>query len=89
MRAKFAHTFRARFRLRLREVSGNNLKLWSDDTESELVLRVAPSMEFAYGDAREAKGPDEFDGILLVFFRLGAEGEEAQFIRFAEIIEES
>ena len=26
-------TFRARFRLRLREVSGNDLKLWSDDTE--------------------------------------------------------
>jgi hypothetical protein len=40
-------------------------------------------------DAREAKGPNEFDGLLIIFFRLGEAGEEAEFIRFAEIIEES
>jgi hypothetical protein len=44
-------------------------------------------MEFGYGDAVEAKGPDRFEGVLVVIFRLGEEGEEADFIVFAEIVE--
>ena len=80
-------SFRSRFRARLRSVSDDDLKLWSDDTISELALRVEPWMEFGYGDAVEAKGPDRFEGVLVVIFRLGEEGEEADFIVFAEIVE--
>jgi len=77
--------FRARLRARLRWISDDEIKLWSDDRQSELALRVEPWMEFGYGDAGTADGPDRFEGILVVFFRLGEEGEEADFIAFAEI----
>jgi hypothetical protein len=79
--------FQSRFRARLREISGEDLKLWSDDTVSELALWVAPSMEFGYGDARKAEGPDRFEGLLVIFFRLGREGEEADFISLTEVVE--
>jgi hypothetical protein len=79
--------FRSRFRARLREMAGDDLKFWSDDTTSELVLRIAPGMEFGYGDAMDVRGPDRFEGLLVTFFRLGAEGEEADFICLAEVIE--
>ncbi len=81
--------FRARFRGRLRSFSADKLKLWSDDTRSELSLVIAPWMEFGFGDASKAEGPDRFEGILAIFFRVGEEGEEPDLITLAEIIEET
>jgi|ERR1017187_299063 hypothetical protein len=81
--------FRSRFRARVREISSGNLKLWSDDTKSELALRIEPWMEFGYGDACGVEGPDRFEGLLMVFFRVGVEGEEADFISFTEVVEQS
>jgi hypothetical protein len=80
-------SFRSRFRGRLRSVSDDDLKFWSDDTTVELALRVEAWMEFGYGDAAGANGPDRFEGLPVVFFRVGGEGEEANFIAFAEIAE--
>jgi hypothetical protein len=78
--------FRSRFRVRLREISESNLRLWSDDTTSELVVRILPQMEFGYGDAAGVRGPDRFEGLLVIFFRLGREGEEADFICLTEVL---
>jgi hypothetical protein len=78
--------FRARFRARLSRVSPEELRLMSDDATSELAMRFGPRIEFGYGDARNVEGADRFEGILVIFFRLGVEGEEADFISLTEII---
>jgi hypothetical protein len=80
-------SFRSRLRARLRRISENDLSFVSDDTVSGLALRIDPSTEFGYGDASAAEGPDRFEGLLMVFFRLGREGEEPDFIGFAEVVE--
>jgi hypothetical protein len=43
-------------------------------------------MEFGYVDARDAEGPERFEGVLAIFFRVGVEGEETDLITLAEII---
>jgi hypothetical protein len=44
-------TFSARFRGRMVSFDGIDLRVISDDTRSEIVLRIAPWMEFGFGDA--------------------------------------
>jgi hypothetical protein len=79
-------TFAARFRGRMVSFDRRELRLISDDTRSELALRIAPWMEFGFGDASPATGPDRFENLLCIFFRLGEEGEEADLIALGEIV---
>jgi len=81
----FFPTFRSRFRARLRELSDDELKLWSDDTTSELALRVTPSMAFAYGDLRNLEAPERFEGFIAIIFRFDTGGKESDFISFTEV----
>ncbi len=62
------------------------MALVSDDATAELALRLAPWMEFGYGDNRGFDSADEFEGMLVIFFRLGKEGEEADRIALAEVL---
>lgn len=77
--------FAACFRVRVRDVSDSEIKLWSDDTFSELVLRVTPDLLFEYDDPR--RFPEDAE----VFSR----GVEVLFppstdsIKFLELIESS
>jgi hypothetical protein len=78
--------FQSRFRVRLRELSSDELKLWSDDTTSELVLRLRSWMSFAFGEGRDLE-TECFDGFLAVIFRFDPEGKEPDFISFTEVIQ--
>ena len=49
--------FAGSFRVRVRNVVGNEIKFWSDDTFSELVLRLTPDLLFEYAEPRNV--PEE------------------------------
>jgi len=76
--------FAACLRGRVRAVTDSEIKLLSDDTASELALRLPEGLEFGYGEPRGF--PEEaafFRSALLVLFP--GEGER-DFISFTEII---
>ena len=73
--------FGASFKVRVRVVSGE-IKLWSDDAFSELVLRMSPDLHFEYADPRDF--PEEakvFSRGLVVLF------PSRESISFLELIE--
>lgn len=77
--------FVARLRGRLAGFSAGEVRLLSDDTSSELALRLGPSLDFLYGDMSSVDRADKFEGALIVVFRLGDEGP-ADVISFTEIV---
>ena len=46
--------FAACLRVRVRNVADGEIKLWSDDTFSELVFRLTPDLVFEYADPRDS-----------------------------------
>lgn len=79
--------FSSRLRARLREITPEgDLKLWSDDTTSEISLQVLSSAGFAYTEGTDVEGPDRFEGILVIILRLGASGK-SDTITFTEVME--
>jgi hypothetical protein len=74
--------FSFRLRVRLREITPDgDLKLWSDDSTSELFLQVLSSAEFGYTEGKDLPGPDRFEGILVVILVPGRDDT----ISFAEL----
>ena len=75
--------FAACFRARVRDVADKEIKLWSDDTFSELVLRLTPNLLFEYADPRDF--PEEakaFSRGLAILFPPSSDS-----INFLELIE--
>jgi hypothetical protein len=77
--------FAAAFRAKVRAVSETELRLVSDDTTSELAVRLEPEMEFGYGDAFDSWRGARFGGLVLVL-RTGPTDEDVDFIGFTERI---
>lgn len=78
--------FRSRFRARLREISADELKLWSDDTTSELAFRITSAMSFAYGDGRDIEAAERFDGFVAIILRFDSAGKDPDFISLTEVV---
>ncbi len=77
--------FASSFFGRIKEVSADRLYFLSDDSRSELELRLPADLEFGYGDPRNFS--DEalvFNSVLKVFFPC-EEGAEPDWISFAEL----
>ena len=54
---------------RISSVDDRELRIISDDTDSELVLRFTAEMEFGYADSRVVSGPEkQYESCLVVFF---------------------
>jgi hypothetical protein len=50
-------------------VNDEELRMLSDDTHSELVLRFTPEMEFGFGDSRNApESEKKYESCVIVFF---------------------
>ncbi len=76
--------FAACLRARVREITDSEIKLWSDDTFSELVLRVTSDLRFEYAD------PRDFPHEATVFVRgLEFSWPNKDTIRFLELVERS
>jgi hypothetical protein len=81
--------FAACFRGRVAGLSETELRLLSDDTFSEFVLRFKPDLEFEYGDPREFPEEAElYESALVVLFPLLSPDEEGDKISFTELKEE-
>ena len=72
--------FTSHFRVRLDEVRGDELRLVSDDTTSELALRISSWTEFGYGDMGRVEVPEQSGDTLVFFFRFGKDDESDDFI---------
>ena len=62
------------------------LRLAADDGSSELNLNLESWLDFGYGDTRKPDAGGEFEGLLVIFFRLGAEEGDTDTITLAEIV---
>jgi hypothetical protein len=78
--------FMARFRGRVVRVLSDELRLLSDDTESELALALPSFVEFEYGELRGPDAPEGFEGALIFVLRRGEPGKESDFISLTEIV---
>jgi hypothetical protein len=79
-------TVRGSFKGRLALASTDGFTVASADRFSEISLRFGPSMIFTYGESRGLPDAAEFIGGLVIFFRLGEEGEEDDFISLTEMV---
>ena len=79
-------SFSTRLRARVSKVEPSRLRLMSDDTTSELALNLEPWLQFGYGDTRGLEAADEFEGILVIFFRMGEGAEPSDRISLSEVI---
>lgn len=78
-------TFRARFRARMARFDGRVFGLVSDDLCNELAMTLAPWMVFGYGESADIETATEFRGLLVIFYRVGIEGEQDSFLAIAEV----
>lgn len=54
---------------RITTVDDRELRMISDDTGSELVLKLAPELDFHYADSRQVTGvAKEYDSCVVIFF---------------------
>ena len=81
--AKFP-LFRVVLRGKVFRLSADEVGLVSEDTLSELVLRLDTALTFGFLDLRDTGDADGFGGCLTVFFREA--GEDSDFISFTEVV---
>jgi hypothetical protein len=59
---------------RILSMTDNELRVMSDDTKSEITLRLTPGLEFAYGDDRMVMGEEKkFSACLVMLFNTDSE----------------
>jgi hypothetical protein len=79
-------TFAACLKGRLLAVENDEIKLISDDSESELTLRLTPEMEFGYGDSRQSPEDAElYVSGLVIFLGELTDENDPDTISFAEM----
>jgi hypothetical protein len=74
---------------RILEVRENELRIFADDMNSELVLRLTNNLGFGYGDSRIVTGKEAEDYVccLMVFFEPIPDVGDPETVALAEIRE--
>jgi hypothetical protein len=76
--------FAVRLRARLTAFSEDEIVLRSDDSNSDVIVRLERVVDFLYGDARTVDAG--FEGTLVLVFRFGEVADDDDVISLTEVV---